>query len=193
MLEADILKHKCGSLQYRQIVARIRNLKTIEQKSGKEFMRLRERVRYYGNLDYNMVKATIYRENFMYALSFSENMEGYEMLLSRLNRIKNPVNFYEIISKSDVFSDIFEYYKPGEGLIYGNFSSDQERFNLGLEQLGIVDNERENLVRRIERRASRVSTKNEKDYNSLLKQAKSISSAEDLFAVLENYNNFKWR
>lgn len=80
----------------------------------------------------------------------------------------------------------------GEGLVYGNFSSDQERFNLGLEQLGIVDNERENLVRRIERRASRVSTKNEKNYNSLLTQAKSISSAEDLFAVLENYNNFKW-
>ena len=80
----------------------------------------------------------------------------------------------------------------GEGLVYGNFSSDQERFNLGLEQLGIVDNERENLVRRIERRASKVSTKNEKDYNSLLTQAKSISSAEDLFAVLENYNNFKW-
>lgn len=80
----------------------------------------------------------------------------------------------------------------GDGLVYGGFSSDQERFNLGLEQLGIVDNERENLVRRIERRASRVSSKNEKDYNSLLTQAKSISSAEDLFAVLENYNNFKW-
>lgn len=80
----------------------------------------------------------------------------------------------------------------GDGLVYGGFSSDQERFNLGLEQLGIVDNERENLVRRIERRANKVSEENEDDYNSLLTQAKSISSAEDLFVVLENYNNFKW-
>lgn len=110
--EADILKHRCGSLQYRQIVARIRNLKKLEQKQGRDFVNLKNRIKYYGNLDYNMVKATIYRENFMYAFSFSKNMEGYEMLLSRLNRIKNPVNFYKFISKSNVFSDIFEYYKP---------------------------------------------------------------------------------
>lgn len=100
------------------------------------------------------------------------------------------MNLSQKVTCFQIFSNIIN---RGEGLIYGNFSSDQERFNLGLEQLGIVKDERENLVRRIERRASRVSTKNEKDYNNLLTQAKSISSAEDLFAVLENYNNFKWR
>lgn len=59
-----------------------------------------------------MIKATIYRENFMTALEASKNMEGYELLVKRLNRIKNPVNFFEYIQKSDSFSDIFLYYKP---------------------------------------------------------------------------------
>ena len=30
----------------------------------------------------------------------------------------------------------------GDGLIYGNFSSDQDRFNKGLEELGIVEEEK---------------------------------------------------
>lgn len=89
-----------------------------------------------------------------------------------------------------IYSNIINH---GDGLIYGGFSSDQERFNLGLEQLGIVDKERENLVRRIERRANKVSEENKDEYENLLRMANSITDAEDLFAVLENYNNFKWR
>lgn len=84
----------------------------MEQKSGRDFVRLKSRIKKLGTLDYDMVKSTIYRENFMYALEFSKNMEGCNLLVSRLNRIKNPVNFYNFVRKSDVFSDIFEYYKP---------------------------------------------------------------------------------
>ena len=107
-----ILKHKCGSLLYREIVAKLRNLRKIEQKSGRDYKRIKQRLNEIGTLDYNMVRATIYRENFEYALSFSEKMEGYDLLLRRLNRIKNPVNFYNFVRKSDVMSDIFIYYKP---------------------------------------------------------------------------------
>lgn len=105
-------KAQMGSLKYKEIVAQIRSLKKLEKKSGNDFVRLKARIKKIGTLDYDMVKATIYRENFLYALGFAENMDGYNLLTRRLNRIKNPVNFYNFVKKSDVFSDIFEYYKP---------------------------------------------------------------------------------
>lgn len=107
-----ILKLKCGSLRYREIVAKLRNLRKIEQKSGRDYKRIKQRLNEIGALDYNMVRATIYRENFEYALSFSKEMEGYDLLLRRLNRIKNPINFFNFVRKSNVMSDIFVYYKP---------------------------------------------------------------------------------
>ena len=105
-------KAQMGSLKYKEIVAQIRSLKKLEKKTGNDFVRLKQRIKKIGTLDYEMVKATIYRENFLYALGFAENMDGYNLLIRRLNRIKNPVNFYKFVKKSDVFSDIFEYYKP---------------------------------------------------------------------------------
>lgn len=191
-------KAQMGSLRYREIVAQIRNLKKLEQKSGGDFKRLKTRISQIGSLDYNMVKATIYRENFMYAFESSKEMEGYDLLLRRLNRIKNPLNFYNYVRKSDVMSDIFVYYKPGDGLVYGDFSSEQDRFNQGLEELGIVEEEKKNLINRIQKQMNKESFSiqddvnkrlNKQKYNLLLAQAKSINSAEDLFQVLDNYKN----
>ena len=101
-----------GSLEYREILAQIRNLKQLEIKKGQDFIRLKERVAQLGNVDYQMIKATIFRENFMKAINGSSNLEGYDLLMKKFNRIKNPEKFYELISKSDVFSDLFMYYKP---------------------------------------------------------------------------------
>lgn len=188
-------KAQMGSLLYREIVAKLRNLRKIEQKSGRDYKRIKQRLNEIGALDYNMVRATIYRENFEYALSFSEKMEGYDLLLRRLNRIKNPINFFNFVRKSDVMSDIFVYYKPGDGLVYGDFSSEQDRFNKGLEELGIVEEEKKNLINRIQKQMNKESFSiqddvnkriNKQKYNLLLAQAKSINSAEDLFQVLDN-------
>lgn len=86
----------------------------------------------------------------------------------------------------------------GDGLIYGNFSSDQDRFNKGLEELGIVEEEKNNLINKITRQMNKesfsvVDSVNKKlnlqKYKLLLAQAKSINSAEDLFQVMDNYKN----
>lgn len=82
-----------------------------------------------------MIKSIIYRENFMKALESAKNMDNYDLLIKRLERYTNPINFYNFIQKSSVFSNLFLYYKPGSGVKIGNFDSDQERFNYGLEQL----------------------------------------------------------
>lgn len=124
-----------GSVEANQILGQIRSLKKLEEKSGYDFKRIKIRLEDLGRSDYKMVKSLIYRENFMKALEPSSNLEGYDILISKLNRIKNPINFYNYIQQSNVFSDLFLYYKPGDGLSYGAFSTDQERFNYGLEEL----------------------------------------------------------
>lgn len=106
-------KAQMGAIEYKEILAQIRNLKELEKKSGYEFTRLKDRIHSLGTLDYETMKATIYRQNFMTALEESSaNLEGYDLLLKKLNRIKNPINFYNFIKQSDSFSDIFLYYKP---------------------------------------------------------------------------------
>ena len=101
-----------GSQQANSILATIRSLKKIEDKSGYDFNRIKIRIEDLGRKDYKMIKSIIYRENFMYAVSTNSNLEGYDLLLKKLNRYKNPINFYNYIKQSDVFSDIFLYYKP---------------------------------------------------------------------------------
>lgn len=84
----------------------------------------------------------------------------------------------------------------GEGLTYGNFKNEQDRFNKGLEELGIVDDEKKNLINKINRQINKQSYSVKEEVNKklnldkyklLLAQAKSITSAEDLFQVMHNY------
>lgn len=134
-------KAQMGSRAYQEILSNLRTLRNLEFKKGKELISFKERLAKFGNLDYRMLKATIFRENFMTALiqSGAENFENYSLLAGKMKRIKNPIKFFEFISQSNVFSDIFDYYKPGDGLIYGAFSGEEERFNFGLEELGLLE------------------------------------------------------
>ena len=128
-----------GSQEYRQILSNIRSIQNLEKKGGYTINTIKNRIKKLGTYDYEMMKATIYRENFMKAFEESgyENFENYKILKEKFNRIKNPINFFKFIQNSDVFSDIFLYYKEGYGVAY-NFGSDEERFNYGLEELGLI-------------------------------------------------------
>lgn len=126
---------KCGSIEANKILAEIRSIKKLEEKTGYEYNRIKIRIEDLGRSDYKMIKSIIYRENFMKALESAKNMDNYDLLIKRLERYTNPINFYNFIQKSSVFSNLFLYYKPGSGVKIGNFDSDQERFNYGLEQL----------------------------------------------------------
>ena len=139
-MKSGYSKAQMGSQEYREILANLRSLKNLELKKGGDFTRMKERIAKYGNLDYKMVKATIFRENFKEALkqSGAENFENFSLLQKKMNRIKNPINFYEFIKNSNVFMDIFDYYKPGDGIIYGDFIGPEERFNFGLEELELL-------------------------------------------------------
>lgn len=99
---------------YKDILKDIRNLKDLEIRRTGDFMRLKERLQTYGSLDYKYMKATIFRENFELALEESsyKNLSNFNILKSKLDTIKNPLKFFEFVSKSEVFSDLFIYYKP---------------------------------------------------------------------------------
>ena len=104
-----------GSIEANQILASIRSLKKLEEKNGYEYNRIKIRLEDLGSSGYKMIKSIIFRENFMKAVETYSNLDGYNnILMKKLNRIRNPINFYNLIKESDVFSDIFLYYKPGE-------------------------------------------------------------------------------
>lgn len=113
-MKSGYSKAQMGSQEYREILENLRSLRNFENKRGRDFLTMKEHLQYYGSLDYKMLKATIFRENFERAIEEGgfKNLENYDIFQKKLNRIKNPINFYEFISKSDIFMDIFIYYKP---------------------------------------------------------------------------------
>lgn len=105
-------RKEMGSVEANQILASIRSIKKLEEKAGYEFNRIKIRLQDLGSSDFKMIKSIIFKENFMGAVESYSNLDGYDLLIKKLNRMKNPINFYNLIKKSDVFSDIFLYYKP---------------------------------------------------------------------------------
>lgn len=125
---------------YKQILSQIRNIKEMEIARTGDFTKLKDRLSKYGSLDYKYMKATIFRENFEKAMEEAgfKNYTNYGILKSKLDRFTNPISFYNFVKNSDVLMDIFIYYKPDDGVSYGDFGDDEERFNYALEQLGLI-------------------------------------------------------
>lgn len=125
---------------YKQILSQIRNIKEMEIARTGDFTKLKDRLSKYGSLDYKYMKATIFRENFEYAMEEAgfKNYATYGLLKNKLDRFTNPISFYNFIKNSDIMMDLFIYYKPMDNIKYGDFESDEERFNTALEQLGLL-------------------------------------------------------
>ena len=125
---------------YKQILSQIRNIKELEIARTGDFTKLKDRLSKYGSLDYKYMKATIFRENFEKAMEEAgfKNYVNYGLLKNKLDRFTNPISFYNFVKNSDVLMDIFIYYKPDDGVSYGDFGDDEERFNYALEQLGLI-------------------------------------------------------
>lgn len=78
----------------------------------------------------------------------------------------------------------------GDGVIYGNFNSDEDRFNRGLEELGIVEEEKERIIKKLTTQNFKekfIIKNSSEDYFNLLDHANSIEGAEDLLVFLDFY------
>lgn len=113
-------KQRFPSQKELDTVAQLKALQGYNKKTGWDFKALQQRAYIRGRQDYEMKKARIFRENFLEALKETKNFENYRLLKDELNKIRNPINFYEFISKSETFSDLFQWYDDEAGAyIYG--------------------------------------------------------------------------
>ena len=120
----------------------IASLNKLEsQAGGFEMNRLIRRIKNLGSYDVEMKRAIQYRDNYMKALEQMSNYDNYNLLKDKLESIKNPEQFYELVSSNNL-SDLFEYYESSpQAQTYGGYDNNQEAFNRALMQLGVLEDD----------------------------------------------------
>lgn len=116
--EQGFTRLEMGSLRAREIQAQIRNLENLENKKGYEFNRLRERIQNIGTQDYIMKKSVIFQENYLKEMEKYKGFNNYEKLMEKLKSIKNPISFFNYVSKNELIQDLTyqsdQYYSQQE-------------------------------------------------------------------------------
>lgn len=132
-IEQGLHNNLMGDKRIREIESTIKNLNELESTKGYDFKRISNRAKALGNLDLELQRAKVYKENYLNALEQMSGYQNYDKLLNELNKIKNPIKFYEYIQKSNVLSDLFIYYKDkATSQTYGGFADNQDAFNYAL-------------------------------------------------------------
>lgn len=130
-----------GDERLSQIESILESFENLENKKGFEFKRTKERILIQGSIDINLKKAETFRTNFLESIKEASTLEGYDKLVNSLNKIKNPIDFYNKVSKSQIAMDFGIWYKEtGEGtdnISYGAFATSQDMFNQMLNELDI--------------------------------------------------------
>lgn len=122
----------------KEIEANIKSLDKLFSAKGFDFKQIRKRIHKIGGRDYELYKADIFRKNFYRALEDTKSYKNYKLLKAKLDSIKNPIEFFEYIGQSEALSDLFLFYKNGDGLVYGSFATNEDAFDYGLDQLGLI-------------------------------------------------------
>lgn len=124
-----------GSQRAREITRQIERLRDIENRTNYEFNRLKESIRFQGASDYEMKKASIFRENYITEMEKYKGFANYELFMDKLKSIQNPIEFFNFVSKNELMQDLTyqsdEYYT-------------QEEFNKFISQFeieGLEENE----------------------------------------------------
>ena len=140
------------SQKERQKRAELKNLKKFDSLKGYEFNRLKRRGLRWNELDRDYKKAELYRENYYKAIDQLKNFKNYNILKEKLDSIKNPLDFYDYISQSEVLSDIFMWYDNEAGtFVYSGFASNEDGFDYALQvelgfKLETTNNEFDNSI-----------------------------------------------
>ena len=123
---------------YELLEYRKSKLLDIENKKGYEYKQARELLEYNAYADRELRQANIWKENFLNALKDS-NLKNKRILINKINSFKNPTKAFEFVSQTEVLKDLWAYYKEdANSSTYGGFDSNQDAFNYGLQQLGLI-------------------------------------------------------
>lgn len=130
-----------GDIEFKQLMRTKESIEDLFNRLGSEFKRTAKRTLSWGKKDYELWRASIFRENYMNALVEMSNYDNYDLLIKKLKSIENPIKFYKYIQQSDILQDLFLFYKDkATAQTYGGFTSNQEAFDTALfDQLGITE------------------------------------------------------
>lgn len=124
-----------GSERATEIKRQIKRLQDIEGRTGESLSLLKKSIRFQGASDYEMKKATIFRENYITEMQKYKGFKNYNKFMNKLKSIQNPIEFYNFVSKNELMQDLT--YQSDE--LYG-----EENFNKFISQFdieGLEDNE----------------------------------------------------
>ena len=128
-----------GDVEFKKLSRTRESIEDLFNRTGTEFRRTRRRTRTWGKSDYELWRASIFRENFMDSLKEMSSYKNYKLLRDKLNSIENPISFYNYVSQSNILSDLFLFYKDkATAQTYGGFIDNQEAFDTAIfDELGI--------------------------------------------------------
>lgn len=138
--EQEKMKTRLGlsSDQYYKYQATKNKILNVESFKGRDYEKTKELLEYNAYADRDLRQGNIWRENFINALKDS-NLKNKRILINKIKSFKNPQKAFEFVSQSEVLKDLWMYYRDdGDAHTYGGFASNQDAFNFGLEQLGLI-------------------------------------------------------
>lgn len=103
-----------GSERATEIQRQIKRLRDIEGRTGESLKLLKQSIRFQGASDFEMKKATIFRENYIKEMEKYKGFRNYEIFMNKLKSIHNPIEFFDFVSKNELMQDLTyqseEYY-----------------------------------------------------------------------------------
>lgn len=118
-----------------QIENTIKSLSNIETKKGYELDRVRTRINDLFSSDVSYKRAITFRSNYLEELEdLKNNDEAFKKLYEKLEKIKDPYKFYDVIQQSKVLNDFLIWYKDPTS--YGSFRTSNEISDKIFDELG---------------------------------------------------------
>ena len=95
-----------GSVDLRMEEAKIRKVKALEYKKGYDYKMIKNFIEFQGTADIYTKRAITYRKNYMEELEKYKNFDNYDVLMKKLESIKNPNKFYELMQNTGNIEDL---------------------------------------------------------------------------------------
>lgn len=124
----DKSKHPLPFKEQWNLNALYSSLDKLERSSKKEFQRIKARIKWEGTLDNELKKAIRFRENYIKTMEKYQGYANYELLVEKMESLKDPLKFYNHISYNDLLVDL--QYQSDE-----NYN--QARFTQFVEEWGV--------------------------------------------------------
>jgi len=128
---AGASRYEMGSERARQLEEMLNttNIQMLERATDlTRFEELRKRIHRLGSEDYYTRANIRFKKNYLETLERYRGYDNYKKLISQLKKIRNPEEFYKLISNSALGMDVFTFYDE-------NFTQDE--FNNLAYDLGV--------------------------------------------------------